>query len=67
VTVEAKMEQTGGDGSRLYQEFSRKFTLPKEVDVENVKSLFSAQVGAEFFVEFQCVESRISSCRHLHH
>ena len=43
MTVEAKMEQTGKDGSRLYQEMSRKFTLPEDVDVEKLKSLFSAE------------------------
>lgn len=45
VTVDAKLEEIGSDGSRLYQETSRKFTLPEEVDIESLKSLFSTEDG----------------------
>ena len=45
MTVDAKLEEIGSDGSRLYQETSRKFTLPEDVDVEKLKSLFSTEDG----------------------
>ncbi len=45
MTVDAKLEEIGSDGSRLYQETSRKFTLPEEVDLDNLKSIFSPQDG----------------------
>ena len=39
------METSGQDGSRFYQELSRKFTLPEDVDVDSLKSLYSAADG----------------------
>jgi len=42
LTIEAKGEHTSEDGSsRLYQEISRKFTLPDNVDVKELKSVLS--------------------------
>jgi HSP20 family molecular chaperone IbpA len=42
MTVEAKQEQKSDDGNtRLYQEVSRVFTLPDEVDAKDVKSVLN--------------------------
>jgi len=41
LTIDAKMEQKSEDGSRLYQEMSRMYTLPANVEVNNLKSLLS--------------------------
>lgn len=41
VTIEAKMEQKSEDGSRLYQEITRQYTLPDNVEAEQMKSLYS--------------------------
>ena len=45
LTIDARMEQTGSDGNRIYQEVSRKLSLPEDVDLNNLKSLFSAADG----------------------
>jgi len=40
MSVEAKKEQKSQDGSqRVYQEYSRRFTLPKEADMKEIKSV----------------------------
>jgi len=40
MTIQAKMEQKSDDGnSRVYREVSRKFTLPENLDVKEVKSV----------------------------
>lgn len=44
LTIEAKMEQKSEDGSRLYQEMSRVYTLPENVEVENLKSLLNDDI-----------------------
>jgi HSP20 family molecular chaperone IbpA len=41
LTIEAKMEQKSEDGSRLYQEVSKTYTLPDNVELENLKSLLT--------------------------
>ena len=42
MTVEAKQEQRSDDGNtRVYQEMSRQFTLPEEVEVKDVKSVLN--------------------------
>lgn len=44
VTVEAKFEHKSEDGkSRMYQEFCKSFTLPTNVKVEEIKSLFTPE------------------------
>lgn len=37
--IEAKMEQKDGDGSRHYQEITRCYTIPENVDMEQLKSV----------------------------
>jgi len=50
LTIEAKHEYKSEDGkSRMYQEFFRSFTLPQNVKVEEVKSLFTPE--GELLVE----------------
>lgn len=41
VTIRAKMERTGEDGSKYQQEFSRELTLPENVDPAELKSYLS--------------------------
>jgi HSP20 family molecular chaperone IbpA len=41
LTIDAKMEQKSEDGSRLYQEVSKTYTLPDNVELENLKSLLT--------------------------
>jgi len=42
LTVEAKREQTSEDGThRYYEEVSRRFTLPEEADLKELKSVFT--------------------------
>jgi HSP20 family molecular chaperone IbpA len=41
LTIEAKMEQKSEDGSRLYQEVSKMYNLPDNVELENLKSLLT--------------------------
>lgn len=42
LTVQAKLEKTSEEG-RIYQEFSRSFTLPENVNLEEVKSLLTPE------------------------
>lgn len=43
LTVEAKMEQKSEDGgTRFYQEMSRAYTIPENVDITNLKSLLTS-------------------------
>lgn len=46
VTIEAKKEvktEDGNTSSRVYQEFSRKFNLPPEVDMKDVRSMLTPE------------------------
>jgi len=44
VTIHAKFEKKSEDGaSRMYQEVTRQFTLPDNVKIEGLKSLFTPQ------------------------
>ena len=44
MTIEAKKEQKSEDGNcRVYQEFTRKFTLPKGIDMKEVKSTLTPE------------------------
>jgi len=46
LTIEAKKEKKTDDGNsstRVYQEFTRKFTLPPNVDMKEVKSILSPE------------------------
>ena len=44
MTIEAKKEQKSEDGNcRVYQEYTRKFTLPKAIDMKEVKSTLTPE------------------------
>jgi len=44
MTIQAKREQKSKDGnSRVYQEFTRKFTLPEKVELKEVKTVLTPE------------------------
>ena len=39
MTIQAKMDQKSEDGSRFYQDISREYFLPEQVQIEGLKSV----------------------------